>query len=338
MDFEGLRGEPSPSPKALNGHGGGGSKPMPITSSQPYQSSLMRRATGTAPDAGSEDHDGEEREDMADYNSSAASMSASAGASLTGSMPRTEGSSVAIPAPVPRQEEVIVDDKEIKNTSTAVAADDNNDDSASPARVGIAPTTTTAAATLSTASVGLPPSSTSMAPPNSPRVDLGPEWESIFRGLLYTDGIDALGRPVVVINADAVPSNMRSSALTYVKAHLEPLVSAGHYVIVFTARKAKLPSLWIMGAYQTLPRPYRKNVQYVILVRPSGFLKAVLRFMRPFVSKKAGKKIKVVEDASELGEVTGGEVTVHHLGQSFLEADEAAAVQEAQMAQRTGAP
>ena len=150
-----------------------------------------------------------------------------------------------------------------------------------------------------------------------------------LQGTLYIDGIDALGRPVVVINADAVPANMRSSALTYVKAHLEPLVSAGHYVIVFTARKAKLPSLWIMGAYQALPRPYRKNVQYVLLVRPTAFLKAVLRFMSPFVSKKAGRKIKVVEDVRELGEATGGEVTLHHLGQAFLEAD--AAAQEAEV-------
>jgi hypothetical protein len=105
-----------------------------------------------------------------------------------------------------------------------------------------------------------------------------------------------------------------------VKTHLEPVVSAGDYVIVFTAEKAKLPTFWIMGAYQTLPRPFRKNVQYVILVRPSRFLKAILAFMRPFVSKKAGRKIKVVESLEELGEVTSGEVTMHHLGTAFLDA------------------
>ena len=163
-------------------------------------------------------------------------------------------------------------------------------------------------------------------PPPPPKVNMGPEWEETFKGLLYVDGVDALGRPVVVLNADAVPSNMKSSALTYVKTHLEPLVTAGHYVIVFTARKAKLPSFWIMGAYQTLPRPYRKNVQYVILVKPSGFLKAMLAFMRPFVSKKAGKKIKAVDTLEEIGESTGGEVTLHHLGRAFLEND--AVVQE----------
>ena len=152
-----------------------------------------------------------------------------------------------------------------------------------------------------------------------PRVDMGQEWESVFKGLLYEEGIDALGRPVIVLDADAVPPAMKSSAVTYVKTHVQPIVSAGDYVIVFTAKKAKLPTFWIMGAYQSLPRPYRKNVQYIILVRPSAFLKAILAFMRPFVSKKAGRKIKVVESVEEIGEATSGEVTMHHLGETFLQ-------------------
>lgn len=151
-----------------------------------------------------------------------------------------------------------------------------------------------------------------------PRVDMGPEWEAMFKGLVYEDGVDALGRPVIVLDADAVPPRMKSSALTYVKTHLEPVVTSGDYVIVFTAEKAKLPTFWIMGAYQTLPRPFRKNVQYIILVRPSGFLRAILAFMRPFVSKKAGRKIKLVESLEEIGEATSGEVTMHHLGQGYL--------------------
>ncbi|GAB4819641.1 hypothetical protein N2152v2_006687 [Parachlorella kessleri] len=139
-------------------------------------------------------------------------------------------------------------------------------------------------------------------------------WEKTFRGLVYADGVDALGRPVIVINADAVPPNMKSSALVYCRMHLEPI---GHYVLVFTAKKAVLPSMWIMGAYRTLPRPFRKNVQYIILVRPSGFLRAILAFMRPFVSNKAGRKIRAVDSVQEIGDATGGEVTVQHLGAQF---------------------
>lgn len=54
-------------------------------------------------------------------------------------------------------------------------------------------------------------------------------------------------------------------------------------------------------------RPYRKNVQYIILVRPSGFLRAVLAFMRPFVSRKAGRKIKQV-----------GAIMVEHKGYMLI--------------------
>ena len=52
-----------------------------------------------------------------------------------------------------------------------------------------------------------------------------------------------------------------------------PLCLQGDYVLVFTSRgHARLPSMWIMGAYRSLPRPFRKNVQHVVLVRPSGAL------------------------------------------------------------------
>ena len=32
----------------------------------------------------------------------------------------------------------------------------------------------------------------------------------------------------------------------------------------------KLPSMWMMGAYRSLPRPFKKNVQLIVLVRPGG--------------------------------------------------------------------
>jgi len=146
------------------------------------------------------------------------------------------------------------------------------------------------------------------------RVNMGPEWEETFKGLLYEDGMDALGRPVIVLDADAIPPRMRSSAVTYVRTHLEPIVNAGDYVIVFTAKKATLPTFWILGAYQSLPRPFRKNVQYIILVKPSGFLRTIMAFMRPFVSTKAARKIKLVESVEEIEEATEREVTQSSLG------------------------
>lgn len=46
-----------------------------------------------------------------------------------------------------------------------------------------------------------------------------------FRGLVFHDGVDALGRPVIVINADAVPPKVsRKAACTYMLQRLEPIV------------------------------------------------------------------------------------------------------------------
>ena len=155
---------------------------------------------------------------------------------------------------------------------------------------------------------------------------LGQAWEEMFKGLVYCDGIDSLGRPVVVLDADAVPRNMKSSALVYVKARLEAVVAQGHYVLVVTATEARLPTLWIMGAYQSLPRPFRKNVQYVILVKPTGFLRAVVKFMRAFISSKAHRKIKLLNELDEVSEATNAEVTLDHLGREFKRKMSAVAV------------
>ncbi len=47
-----------------------------------------------------------------------------------------------------------------------------------------------------------------------------------LRGMLYHDGVDSLGRPVIVLNADAVDSKVsRQWACQYMLHRLEPIVS-----------------------------------------------------------------------------------------------------------------
>lgn len=52
-----------------------------------------------------------------------------------------------------------------------------------------------------------------------------------FRGLLYFDGLDSLGRPVVIVNADAMGENKgaRKNAFQYIVQVLEPIVTQVHY-------------------------------------------------------------------------------------------------------------
>ncbi|KAG7672522.1 hypothetical protein Ndes2437B_g02488 [Nannochloris sp. 'desiccata'] len=332
-------------------------------SGEQYKSSLMRKVTGTS--SGGEDGEGAlaaggsvvsdiNTEDLDASASMVATDGASGAPSLTGSVPRTITADVVAEEEDEEKEEK---GREIEITDQMVAAvvEEKAEEEVVVSEVQQQfqaakleegkqiemPESTVVIEALEVENnkPSLAAAGTAIAASQpAPVVNLGAEWEETFKGLLYSDGVDALGRPVVVLNADAVPPRMKSAALTYVKAHLEPLVNSGHYVIVFTARKAKLPSFWIMGAYQTLPRPYRKNVQYVILVKPSGFLKAMLSFMKPFVSKKAGRKIKAVDTLEDIGESTGGEVTLHHLGEKFLNDDAMEAEAEAAIAAAQAGP
>ncbi len=73
----------------------------------------------------------------------------------------------------------------------------------------------------------------------------------------------------------------------------------GPYVLVMVAtgqhqKSNKLPAMWLISAYRSLSRPFRKNVGYILLVRPTGGLKALVACIRPFVSAKAARKVRKV--------------------------------------------
>ena len=46
-----------------------------------------------------------------------------------------------------------------------------------------------------------------------------------YKGLVFHDGVDSLGRPVVVVNADALSAGAsRKDAISYMQQRLEPIV------------------------------------------------------------------------------------------------------------------
>jgi Divergent CRAL/TRIO domain len=57
---------------------------------------------------------------------------------------------------------------------------------------------------------------------------------------------------------------------------------------------SRLPAMWLIRAYRALSRPFKKNVRYIILVRPSRALSAMMVLLRPFVSIKAARKVRKV--------------------------------------------
>jgi len=130
---------------------------------------------------------------------------------------------------------------------------------------------------------------------------------------------------VVVINTRAIPhKSLRAAALRHLREALEPVVSTGPYVLVFTSfassSLSKLPASWVIAAYRELSFPFRKNVQHVVLVRPNKFLKAFIKLMKMVVKKKSHSKIKEVLYLAEIENATNGEVTLEHLSPKVIRA------------------
>ncbi len=72
----------------------------------------------------------------------------------------------------------------------------------------------------------------------------------------------------------------------------------GPYVLVFlnsgSSMRNKISPGWLAACYRQMSYPFRKNVKFVILVRPSAALRFMLAIMRPLVSPKAFVKVKKV--------------------------------------------
>eukprot|EP00775_Hariotina_reticulata_P011678 gene11678-11821_t len=160
--------------------------------------------------------------------------------------------------------------------------------------------------------------------------------DEAFRGLLFLGGRDSHGRPVVVVNTDAIPAGSnpgpRDAALDYLLRRLMPTVTRGPvvarggwgpYVLVMVALNRGsqfrlLPGVWCLRVYQSLPRAFRKNVKHVLLLQPSLMVRTGLALLYPFISSKAHAKVKQVHCLLDIDAATAGEVQVPHLGERFL--------------------
>ena len=98
--------------------------------------------------------------------------------------------------------------------------------------------------------------------------------------------------------SDARIMSLRCS-LTCVQACIT-CCAQGPYVLCMVASghqgdtSSKLPAMWLIRAYRSLSRPYKKNVKYIVLVRPSAMLSTMMVVLRPFLSTKAARKLHKV--------------------------------------------
>ena len=73
----------------------------------------------------------------------------------------------------------------------------------------------------------------------------------------------------------------------------------GPYVLVLLASGLnqaidQIPVNWLVSFYSNLSRCFKKNVQYVVLVKPSPLVRYLYPVIKPFFKAKSTKKVKFV--------------------------------------------
>jgi len=125
---------------------------------------------------------------------------------------------------------------------------------------------------------------------------------------IYQSGVDNLGRPVVVFVASQLPADSPKKlekVLLYMIRTLDPIVNQDYNVIYFhgnVTAQNKPPFGWLKECYGIFNRKYKKNMKRLFIVHPNFWVKLLLYFVQPFVSKKFWRKMQYVQRLFDLYE------------------------------------
>ncbi|XP_030202510.1 bcl-2/adenovirus E1B 19 kDa-interacting protein 2-like protein isoform X2 [Gadus morhua] len=89
----------------------------------------------------------------------------------------------------------------------------------------------------------------------------------------------------------------------YVVGTLDLMVSQDYAVVYLCAggQKEKLPGIgWLRDCYTTIQRRLRKNLKALYVLHPTWYIKALITFIKPFISSKFTRKLQFVSSLSEL--------------------------------------
>jgi len=127
-------------------------------------------------------------------------------------------------------------------------------------------------------------------------------------GVINICGVDKKGLPMIVVAACRFPLNTSDEhhqLFGFIQAKLDAYVASDYSVVYFHHgyTKANKPSLkYLKQVYASFDRKYKKNIKRLVVVHPTGWMKTVWMFLKPFISAKFGQKVVYVNHLSELNE------------------------------------
>ncbi|KAJ3516194.1 hypothetical protein NMY22_g14269 [Coprinellus aureogranulatus] len=128
--------------------------------------------------------------------------------------------------------------------------------------------------------------------------------QQVLSKMIFQAGVDYETRPMVVLNASALPDPTLVSydlLLSRILAYLDLYVEADYTVVFFASGNKHTPGWnWVWKAYRSLSRKYRKNLKQLYIVHSSWFSKMLFSLAGAIISPKFFSKIVYVSTLSEL--------------------------------------
>ncbi|KIK80190.1 hypothetical protein PAXRUDRAFT_833676 [Paxillus rubicundulus Ve08.2h10] len=128
--------------------------------------------------------------------------------------------------------------------------------------------------------------------------------QEVMGRVIFQAGVDYETRPMVIINASALPDPNEVSydlLLSRILLYLDLYVESDYTVVFFATGGRYAPSWnWVWKAYRSLSRKYRKNLKRLYIVHSSFFSKMLFSVAGAIISPKFFRKIVYISTLSEL--------------------------------------
>ncbi|CAL8374176.1 unnamed protein product [Boreogadus saida] len=145
--------------------------------------------------------------------------------------------------------------------------------------------------------------------PQEGRVNMSliqPFLKVLSHGGYYGDGMN----DIIVFSSCYLPENslenyqsVMDHLFRYVVGTLDLMVSQDYAVVYLCAggQKEKLPGIgWLRDCYTSIQRRLRKNLKALYVLHPTWYIKALITFIKPFISSKFSRKLQFVRSLSDL--------------------------------------
>ncbi|KAF7364686.1 Rho GTPase-activating protein 8 [Mycena venus] len=128
--------------------------------------------------------------------------------------------------------------------------------------------------------------------------------EEVMARFIFQAGVDFETRPMVVVNASALPDPKEVNydlLLSRILDYLNLYVESDYTVVFFAAGGKHTPGWnWVWKAYRSLNRKYRKNLKRLYIVHSSFFSKMLFSLAGAIISPKFFRKLTYIPTLSEL--------------------------------------